>query len=175
MQLSQRFGGLVLATAVAAGVTAFAATALPAAARTDCASNTNIRRVHDRLDGTIDRLTHDQRDYGGHKANAIRDLANARGELYAAAQYAIENDHENPACIRSLGSIGDADANRGTRTQRGSNIDMARVAGYVERLIDQLNGDQRDYGGHRVNAIRDMQAARSEIAAAEQFARARGY
>ena len=175
MQVSQRLGSLALAAAVAFGGYAIAATSAPAAARTDCASNANIRSVHNHLDGLIDRLTHDRRDYGGHKANAIRDLSNARGELDAAAQYAIQNDHENPACLRGLGSIRDCDANRIMRSQRNSNGDMARVRRLVDRMIGQLDGDQRDYGGHRVNAIRDMQAARGEITAAEQYARSRGY
>ena len=36
----------------------------PAMARTDCSSNANLAHVHRRLDGAIDQLSHDQRDYG---------------------------------------------------------------------------------------------------------------
>lgn len=147
---------------------------LPADARTDCASNVNLAAVHSRLDGAIDRLAQDQRDYGGHKGQAMGDLQNARNELVAAEQWAVTSDRENPACTRPYGAGNDPDTNRRDRNQPGSNRDVWRVRAWVERMIAQLERDQHDYDGHRVRAITDMQSARTQLVAAEQWAAAHG-
>lgn len=151
------------------------ALSVPADARTDCASNANLAQVHRRLDGAIDQLQHDQRDYGGHRVDAINDLQNARAQLVAAEQWAVNYDRENPACTRAYGPTGGSDANWGTRSQAGSNRDVWAVRSWVERMIDQLQTDQHDYDGHRVAAINAMQAARAQLVDAERYAGSRGY
>ena len=40
------------------------------------------------------------------------------------------------------------------RGERGSALNLLRVRRRVERLIDQMQHDQRDYGGYRVKAHR---------------------
>lgn len=147
--------------------------ALPADARTDCASNANLAHVHRRLDGAIDQLQHDQRDYGGHRVDAINNLQNARAQLVEAEQWAANADRENPACMRAYGPTGGSDVNWGMRGQGGSNRDVWYVRSWVEGMINQLQRDQRDYDGHRVAAIDAMQAARAQLVDAEQFAGSR--
>ena len=56
-----------------------------------------------------------------------------------------------------------------TRGEVGSARNIVEVRRALERLIDQLQHDQRDYGGHRVRAIAAMQRARAELAAALQW------
>lgn len=146
----------------------------PAQARTDCASNASLAHVHRRLDGAIDRLQDDQRDYGGHRVDAINDLQNAREQLTEAEQFAIHDDHENQACTRAYGSTGGGDNNFGARGQRSSNHDIWYVRSWVENMIDQLQRDQHDYNGHRVAAIDAMQAARAQLVDAERYAGSRG-
>ncbi|MBV9150069.1 MAG: hypothetical protein JO024_09390 [Candidatus Eremiobacteraeota bacterium] len=55
------------------------------------------------------------------------------------------------------------------RGERGSARNIYRVRIRLERLIDQLNNDQHDYGGHRVQAIQFMQQARQQLLLAEQW------
>ncbi len=169
MNLSIRFS--VSALALLAGL----AMGAPAQARTDCASNANLAHVHRRLDGAIDQLQHDQRDYGGHRVDAINDLQNARAQLVEAERWAVNYDRENPACARAYGPTGGSDVNWGLRGQGGSNRDVWAVRSWVENMIDQLQRDQRDYDGHRVAAINAMQAARTQLEDAEQYAKSRGY
>jgi hypothetical protein len=78
------------------------------------------------------------------------------------------------AAIGAMGA-GIANAQVYERSQYGSNRNLWNVDAQVRGLIGQLNHDDRDYGGHRVNAVNDLQAARNEIVAAEQFARQHGY
>lgn len=166
---------LMLTMSMFGGLATTAALPAAAAIRPDCASDHNLMRVHRRLDGAIDNLSHDQRDYGGHRVSAMRDLQAARTELIAAESYARTTDHDNAACFTTSGSTGGSDRNWGHRGQGGSNSNIWGVRRWVENLIDQLQRDERDYGGHRVTAINDMQQARNELVAAEAYAKAHGY
>ncbi len=160
MNRLHRLAILALAVAFACGA--------PALAKPDCSSNASLWHVHRRLDGAIDQLQHDQRDYAGHRVAAINDLQSARGQIVAAEQYAVSVDHDNPACFRASGPTGGSDVNWGMRGQGGSNSNVTNVRRWVENMIDQLQSDQRDYGGHRVAAINAMQAARTQLIAAER-------
>ena len=55
------------------------------------------------------------------------------------------------------------------RGERGSARNLYRVRVRLEALIQQLQNDQHDFGGHRVAAIQYMQQARQEILLAEQW------
>jgi hypothetical protein len=47
----------------------------------------NIRTVRVRLEGLIDNLQRDRRDYGGHREQAIDLMSQARNQLLAAEAY----------------------------------------------------------------------------------------
>lgn len=55
--------------------------------RGDRNSDQNIRREYRRLEQVIDGLQRDQRDYGGHRAQAIQNLQQARQQLDEALEY----------------------------------------------------------------------------------------
>jgi hypothetical protein len=56
-----------------------------------------------------------------------------------------------------------------TRGEVASARNIMEVRRALERLIDQLQHDQRDYGGYRVRAIEDMRRARQNLTAALQW------
>ena len=58
------------------------------------------------------------------------------------------------------------------RGEWGSNHSISRVRYRLERVIDNLQRDQHDYGGHRVKALELLQQARQELLAAEQYEKA---
>jgi hypothetical protein len=55
--------------------------------RGDRGSDQNIRREYRRLEQVIDGLQRDQRDYGGHRAQAVQLLQQARAQLDQALEY----------------------------------------------------------------------------------------
>ena len=55
------------------------------------------------------------------------------------------------------------------RGERGSARNIIAVRRRLEALIDQLQRDQRDYGGHREQAIDLMQQARYQLDLAIQW------
>jgi hypothetical protein len=70
-----------------------ATSASPTWERGEYSSNYNIRQVRQRLEGMIDQLQHDQRDYNGHRIFAIQYLQKARTQLDQAIQW--DNAHHN--------------------------------------------------------------------------------
>ncbi len=55
------------------------------------------------------------------------------------------------------------------RGERGGARNIYQVRIRLERLLDQLQRDPHDYGGHRVAAIQLMQQARQQLLLAEQW------
>lgn len=56
-------------------------------------SNQNIAQVEQHLNNLINQLSHDQRDYGGHKAAAMRLLQQAQEQLNQAEKYAAAHGY----------------------------------------------------------------------------------
>lgn len=61
------------------------------------------------------------------------------------------------------------------RGEYGSARNLIGVRRRLEVLIDQLQRDQRDYGGHRVSAVADMQQARAQLDEAIEYDRSHGH
>lgn len=55
------------------------------------------------------------------------------------------------------------------RGERRSAQDIAHVERRLKRIIDSLNRDQRDYGGHRASAINLLNQADTQLEAALKF------
>jgi hypothetical protein len=55
-----------------------------------------------------------------------------------------------------------------------SNQSVGQMAARINQDISALNGDDTDYGGHRLKAIAQMQKAHNALAAAEQYAASHG-
>ena len=55
------------------------------------------------------------------------------------------------------------------RSEGGSDANLRGTRRRLETVIDQLQRDRRDYDGHRVKAIQDLQMARGELDAALQY------
>jgi hypothetical protein len=60
------------------------------------------------------------------------------------------------------------------RGNKGSDQNIRREYRRLEQIIDGLQRDQRDYGGHRVQAIQDLQRARQQLDEALEYDRTHG-
>jgi len=87
------------------------------------------------------------------------------------------------ATVIAVGSLGAAPAQntmaapkavQGThlRGERGSARNLLRIRKQLERDIDQMQHDRRDYGGHRELAVDALQKARQQIEDAIEYDRA---
>lgn len=55
------------------------------------------------------------------------------------------------------------------RSGRGSDQNLRREIRRLEGVIDALQRDRHDYGGHRVTAIADLQQAREQLEQGLQY------
>ena len=143
-------------------------------------SDQNLQFVNGNIEAAIDRLSGDRHDYGGHRATAIDDLQQARGDIQSALAY--DRSHDNTRGV--AGGAGGGVLPIGSHplpnqplpgaaapaiSQGASNDSIADVRNHVETAIDALQRDRHDYGGFREKAIDRLQAARSELLQALQF------
>jgi hypothetical protein len=130
-----------------AGVTALVAS-LPefALAQSQMSSDQNLRVAGAIITGLIAQLDTERGDYGGQRKAAIAKLQDAQNEINAAL----------------------ATVNAGKPTQAMSDAVMRHVQGRIDALASQIKEARADYGGHRAAAIRDLEAASSDLGAALQ-------
>jgi hypothetical protein len=65
--------------------------------------------------------------------------------------------------------------NNQLRGGRGSDRNLRTEIRRLEQVIDMLQRDQRDYGGHRVQAIQDLQQARQQLEDALEYDNTHGH
>ena len=65
-------------------------------------------------------------------------------------------------------------AGQNVRGNRGSDQNIRREYRKLEQVIDGLQRDQRDYGGHRQQAIDALQQARRQLDEALEYDRTHG-
>ncbi|MBV9102128.1 MAG: hypothetical protein JO060_00970 [Candidatus Eremiobacteraeota bacterium] len=107
-------------------------------------SDQNVREARAAVAGFIAELQTEQADYGGHRVDAISRLQAAENELTSGLQ---ARDANMPG-------------------QRMSDIVLRQVRDRARNIVAQLTNDQADYGGHRVNAINELNAAVNALNAA---------
>jgi len=130
-------------------------------------SDENLRFARLYVERSNDMLSHDQRDYGGHRVTAMNDLSQARSDLNSALKF--DKNHED-AVLPTSAMPGDEDLEAFfVRGQFASNENIEYVRRYAERAIDLLQNDSHDYHGFRAKAIDDLQRARDQLVEALRF------
>lgn len=119
-------------------------------------SDNNLRWARAHVERDIDMLQRDQRDYDGHRVKAIEAFQDSRGQLTIALSYDREHDYNAP--LPPMPSF--------SASKYGSDANLQYVRRDVEHVIDVLQRDNTDYGGHRVQAIARLQQGREQIEAA---------
>ncbi|MDQ6780248.1 MAG: hypothetical protein M3Z37_03715, partial [Candidatus Eremiobacteraeota bacterium] len=127
--------------------------------RTGGASDKNLRWARYSLEVNIDMLQRDQHDYHGYRLQAIGKMQAAREQLVQALAYDRSADQRNAAMTRT----------RGIPIDNRSDRDLLVVRSHIEAIIDALQRDNHDYGGHRVAAIGLLQQARQDIVIALRY------
>ncbi|HLJ82788.1 MAG TPA: hypothetical protein VKT51_01265 [Candidatus Eremiobacteraceae bacterium] len=121
-----------------------------------------MRYASNYIERANDYLANDQHDYGGHRVAAMTDINRARADIASALAY----DNSHPGAHPMINQASPVDEAAFVRSQQGSNNNLTYVRAYLERAIDMMQRDNTDYGGYRVKAIADTQAARDQIVAA---------
>ncbi len=152
--------GKIAAAAAAIALVALIGQSAPAAAGP---SDSNMAYVSRYVANAEAALQQDRHDYNGHRAAALTDVARARADIASALAY--DNSHERYNL--SAAAMVNADAEAAfERTQANSDRNLNYVRAHLERALDLLRRDNHDYGGYRVKAIADLEAARDQIGTA---------
>jgi hypothetical protein len=118
-------------------------------------SDNSMRWARSRVERDLDMLQRDRRDYNGHRAQAVDDLQDARNQLSLGLSY--DNGHDR------WQSVPNATMATPAYETWGSDANLSYVRRDIEQVIDALQRDDGDYGGHRVDAIARLQQGREQI------------
>ena len=110
----------------------------------------------------IDMLQRDQHDYDGHRVKAIEAFQDGSSQLNLALAY-DKNRGDDPYAVAL------AQEQSALRGQCASDVNLNQVRRDVEHIIDMLQRDNTDYGGHRVDAIARLQQGRQQLVDAIQW------
>ena len=137
------------------------------------ASNANLRFVDEHINTAISSLQNDRNDYGGHRVAAINDLQAASEDI--ASALAFDKSHPGKTRVQNIAPVAPVIPNTamGQISQRQSNASLQRARTNIEQSIDALSRDAHDFGGFRIKAIDELQAARTQLEQALQFHRSR--
>jgi protein-tyrosine-phosphatase len=152
--------GKIAAAAAAIALAALIGQIAPAAAGP---SDSNMAYVSRYVDRAAAALQQDQHDYHGHRVAALADISRARADIASALAY--DNSHDRYTLTAAAMANASAEA-AFERSQAGSDRNLNYVRTYLERAIAMLRNDNHDYGGYRVKAIADLEAARDQIGTA---------
>jgi hypothetical protein len=131
-------------TVSAIGLAAAALGGTKALAMSQETSNDSLRDYYGFVAELVDELGFDQRDYGGHRVKAIADLNAAKSDLLQALQY----------------------RHSVLRQQTGSDTTLREEYARLKQVIARLAADNSDYGGHKADAMAQLQKAQTELEAA---------
>jgi hypothetical protein len=124
-------------------------------------SDSNLRWARERVGQNIDMLQQDRHDYGGYRERAISLFQQAREQLTLALQFDIR--HESFAPVAN--ALPDAEMMH-LRGECASDMNLNIVRRNIGHIIDVLQRDNGDYGGHRLAAIRKLEEGREMLKAA---------
>lgn len=122
-------------------------------------SDNNLRFARYRIEENVDLLQRDRHDYNGYRVRAIASFQAAREQIDQALRYDRQADWNAISPLAASSSYPD---NRSDRN-------LLLVRGNIEHLIDMLQRDNHDYGGHRVSAIGFLQQGRTDLTLALRY------
>jgi len=115
-------------------------------------SNENIQFVRGHIEAAISVLQSDSSDYGGYKERAIDNLQKADNEMAAAVNFVHRPGVQN-----------------GSKNPQISDANLSYVKEHVMTAISRLQSDSHDYGGHRVDAVNDLNQANAFLGEALSY------
>ncbi|MHB1422297.1 MAG: hypothetical protein ACYC3I_03685 [Gemmataceae bacterium] len=131
-------------------------------------SNNQLREGLHTLQATKTMLQSADHDYGGHRVAAIKAIDAAEHQLRLALRSQQKGKN---AVARTVGKTGKPGPRRGNQPepQNISNMQLADAIGTLEKTQTLLDKSKRDYGGHRVAAVRDLGAAVQQLQVALKY------
>jgi hypothetical protein len=103
-------------------------------------------------------------DYGGHRLEAVKAIGAAERQL----KLAVGAQHKGKKPGGKGGKRG-----KGNEPQNVSNMQLAQAIPILQRTVDLMEKANHDYGGHREQAIKDVNVAIHQLKLALEFEKRR--
>jgi hypothetical protein len=155
-------GGLALA-----GVSAAAEKAKP---EPQAASNHQLVEAMHVLQATKKTLEAADHDYGGHRADAVKAIGAAHHQLKLALEFVHKGKADGTGKL--AGGTGKPAGN--SEPQKISDMQLADAIPILKTTVRVLQKADHDYGGHRADAVRDLEGAIKELEKALEFVKKQG-
>jgi len=128
-------------------------------------SDTNLQWARRRVEENIDMLQRDRHDYGGYRVRAIAQFQQAREQLTLGLKF--DKGRES---LMSSSTFARPDAEMVyVRGDCASDVNLNVVRRNIEHIMDVLQHDNGDYGGHRVAALKLLASGREMLKDAIQY------
>jgi len=164
IQLLAVLSGVLLSVAGTAQVIA-APNGSYAIAVTGNQSDTNLQWARRRVEENIDMLQRDRHDYGGYRVRALALFQQAREQLTLGLKF--DKSRES---LMSSSTFARPDAQMVyVRGDCASDANLNVVRRNIEHIMDVLQHDNGDYGGHRVAALKLLASGREMLKDAIQY------
>jgi len=110
-------------------------------------------------------------DYGGHRAQAVKDIGQAEKQLHEALMY-IHKQHAKTGSTTAKGKGTGKNNNPHPEPQKLSDAELASSVPVLHQTVVMLEKADHDYGGHRAKAVTDLKAAVTQLEKALKFSKA---
>jgi hypothetical protein len=156
-----------IAVAFAAGASAQAATTKNKQPEAQKTSDHQLGEAIHLLNSVKKTLEAADHDYGGHRADAVRDVGQAVKQL-----------HEALAAHHKMSKTGTTKTGSGNNKkahpepQKLSDAELAGAIPILQATVTFLQNADHDYGGHKEKAIKDLNGAITQLGKALKFSKA---
>jgi hypothetical protein len=127
-------------------------------------SNAQLREAIHVLQLTKKTLEGADHDYGGHRVDAVKAIGAAEHQL----KLALGAHHKGKKAGAKGGKGG-----KGNEPQNISNMQLADAIPILQRTVGLMEKGNHDYGGHREQAIKDVNIAIHQLKLALEFEKKR--
>lgn len=134
------------------------------------------------IKAVIESLEKAKHDFGGHREAAIKDCKAAEKQLREGHEFDLKHEQEgkDKSADKSADKAADKSDPSGAKSDPAAKdakhhepSEHARIEHAItilEKAIDHLQKAPHDFGGHRVDAVKDCQAAMKQLREALAFA-----
>lgn len=129
------------------------------------------------IKGVIESLEKAKHDFGGHREAAIKDCKAAEKQLREGHEFDLKHEQEGKEksaekADKAEKSVAKSDpaTKGGKHHELSEHARLQHAITVLENAIDHLQKAPHDFGGHRVDAVKDCQAAIKQLREALAFA-----
>jgi hypothetical protein len=146
----------------------------PGKPESQAASNRQLAKTLHVLQVTKKTLEAVDHDYGGHRADAVKAIGAAQRQLKLALESVHKDKPAGATAAAPKPASGAGKPAGNSEPQNVSDMQLADAIPILKATMAMLQKADHDYGGHRADAVRDLETAVKQLEKALQFVKKQG-